>query len=176
MRRIVIRYVQYSEIHAVLFFGRIVPWSQHLHLAPLPFCSVGIPAIVTHHLKALFRDVLRNPGYDSSAGSSSKFFLFLPWVMSEQYNTCPRVLYVSDLLFGKGVAHDILSQCLLTGLVISGDAVPCINAEPAVVLVAPHERDEIYRRGLFGSFSAEARESRWSRMCRTVWLVYRAAL
>jgi hypothetical protein len=54
----------------------------------------------------------------------------------------PRVLYVSDLLFGKGVAHDILSQCLLTVLVIPGDAVSCINTEPAVALV--HELlDEI---------------------------------
>jgi hypothetical protein len=44
-----------------------------------------------------------------------------------------RSLYVSDLLFGKGVAHDILRQCLLAGLIIPGDALPCINAEPAVV-------------------------------------------
>ncbi len=51
-------------------------------------------------------------------------------------------LYVSDLLFGKGVAHDILSQRFLADLVISGDAVSCVNAEPAVVPV--HELlDEI---------------------------------
>jgi hypothetical protein len=54
----------------------------------------------------------------------------------------PRVLYVSDLLFGKGIAHDMVSQCLLAGLVIPGDAVSCVNAEPAVVPV--HELlDEI---------------------------------
>jgi hypothetical protein len=40
------------------------------------------------------RDMLCYPGdlpagrqVNSSAGSSSKFFLFLPWVMSERYNT-----------------------------------------------------------------------------------------
>jgi hypothetical protein len=54
----------------------------------------------------------------------------------------PRVLYVSDLLFGKGIAHDMVSQCLLAGLVISGDTVPYVNTEPAVAPV--HELlDEI---------------------------------
>ena len=55
---------------------------------------------------------------------------------------CPRAdrssnsSYLSaDRQVGKGVAHDILCQHLLTGLVISGDAVPRINAEPAVVPV-----------------------------------------
>ena len=49
---------------------------------------------------------------------------------------------VTDFLFGKGVAHDMLSQRLLAGLVISGDAISCINTEPAVAPV--HEfLDEI---------------------------------
>ena len=42
---------------------------------------------------------------------------------------------LTDLLFGKGVTHDIVSQRLLNGLVIPVDAVPCIHAEPAVVPV-----------------------------------------
>jgi hypothetical protein len=39
-RRLVIRYVQYGEILAVLFSGHPVPRSQHPLLAPPPFCSV----------------------------------------------------------------------------------------------------------------------------------------
>jgi hypothetical protein len=46
------------------------------------------------------------------------------------------------VIFSSAKALDILSQCLLASLVIPIDAVPCINAEPAVVPV--HElMDEI---------------------------------
>ena len=52
------------------------------------------------------------------------------------------VLDIGNLFLGKGVAHDILSQRFLASLVIPGDAVPCVHAEPAVVPV--HELlDEI---------------------------------
>ncbi len=39
-RRLVIRYVQYGEIHAVLFSGWFISRSQHSLLTPLPFCPV----------------------------------------------------------------------------------------------------------------------------------------
>ena len=54
MRRIVIRYVQYGEIPAVIFSGWLISRSQHSLFAPPSFCPVLIPAVVTHHLKALF--------------------------------------------------------------------------------------------------------------------------
>jgi len=40
LRRLVIRYVQYGEISAILFFGWFISRSQHSLLTPLPFCPV----------------------------------------------------------------------------------------------------------------------------------------
>lgn len=63
-RKRVIWYVQYGEISAILFFGWFISRSWHSILTPLPFCPVWVPALVTHHSKAVFRDMLRNPGYE----------------------------------------------------------------------------------------------------------------
>ncbi|MBA7708629.1 hypothetical protein ES703_117532 [subsurface metagenome] len=128
MRRIVIRYVQYGEIHAVLFFGRLISRPQRPLLPPLPHGSVGTMR-VAHPLKALFRDMLCYSGYEFLCWKQFKVFLVLAVGHGKTVQHLACVLDIGNLLLGKGVAHDILSQRFLTDLVIPGDAVPCINAE-----------------------------------------------
>lgn len=94
--RLVIRYVQYGEIHAVLFSRQPVFRSRHPFLAPLPHGPAGIPAIVTHHLKALFRDMLRNPGYELPCRKQFEVLLVLAnirstWQHQEGDNLRPQL-------------------------------------------------------------------------------------
>jgi hypothetical protein len=58
------------------------------------------------------------------------------------YKFLGRNVFKALFVLAEGIAHDMLSQRLLSGLVIPGNAVSCINTEPSVMSV--HEiLDEI---------------------------------
>ena len=88
---------------------RQVSRSQYPLLAPLTHRPVGVPTRSNaHHMKALFRDMLRDPGNKLLGRKYLKVLLVFAMSHGKTVQHLARVLYVNDLLFGKGVAHDIL--------------------------------------------------------------------
>jgi hypothetical protein len=94
--------------------------------------TVGVPAVVSNHLKAFFRNVLRDRGDELLGAKHFEVPLVRPMLHEGPVNHLTCDIVERHLLKRKGIAHDVLRQGLLCFSVIGSYPVPAVDTEAGV--------------------------------------------
>ncbi len=125
-RRVVLGHV--DHVHA----GDLGRAGFGLALGALAPGAIGVPTVVTHHLKAFVGNMLRDGGYELLGREDFEIALGLgvhPGAVDDG-----AVLGVVDhLLLGEGVADDVLGDAFKAGGIVAPQRLAVVHAEPAVL-------------------------------------------
>ena len=102
-------------------------------LSPAP---VRVPAVIAHQLKRFLRNMLGDGGNEFLGGKDLEVFptaLALGRHLLRSVDHHAGCIIISDLLYRKRIADDVLGQGLLAHLVVTGQSHPVVQGESGIV-------------------------------------------
>ena len=126
-------HIQYCHLGTRRRRCRLITGPEESGLDPLSPVSVRIPAVVSHHLKILLRDMLSDGGDEFFGREDLEVLLVAPVSHAGAVEDFAGVLQVGDLLLGEGIPQDVFRQGLLPVSVVPGDLISGMHAETTVM-------------------------------------------